>query len=227
MINPDKHKFRVGQLVSYHPFVGKTAVSSGHEITAIDTMPNNFGENVAWVTGKSGCISFNCLSHDDPAIYVLRDTRSSCGSNIMFWAAEGSYTTDLYKAKRFTLDEAKSQHNCRETDVPMCYEQLLAAANDRVDMQYLDSTKAASYSVSTVLVQILNEYDGNDIEFVCEGGSGSTFNYQKARVFDGVNDLAELSELGFHYKIWPMPYLSEIRRKSVQLNSLAAVDLSK
>lgn len=227
MNNPDKNKFRVGQLVSYHPFVGKAAVSSGHEITAVDTMPNNYSENVAWVTGKSGCISFNCLSHDSPAIYVLRDSRSDCGSSMMFWAAEGSYTTDLYSAKRFTLDEAKAQHNCRDTDVPMYYEQLLAAANDRVDMQYLDSVKAASYSKSTVLVQALNEYDGNDIKFVCEGGSGSTFNYQKARVFDGVNDLAELSELNCHYKIWPMPYLSEIRRKTVQADSLAVVDLSK
>ncbi|WP_352298423.1 hypothetical protein, partial [Pseudoalteromonas sp. 20-MNA-CIBAN-0454] len=68
----DVNKFKVGQVVSYHPFIGKAPVSRGHKITAVDTVPNAYGENVAWITGKTGCISFNCLGHDfaDDATYL-------------------------------------------------------------------------------------------------------------------------------------------------------------
>ena len=57
-------ELKIGDKVNYHCFAGGGVSSSGHEITAIDLQPNNFGEDVAWVSGKSGCISLDHLSID-------------------------------------------------------------------------------------------------------------------------------------------------------------------
>lgn len=221
MTDTSKNKFKIGQKVSYHPFIGKAAVSSDHEIIAIKTMPNSFGENVAWITGKSGCISFNCLSHDIPVDYVLRDSRTNCGGNFMFWAVGGSYTTDLLQAERFTKDEALSQHHCRGSDEPMLFDKLLEVANSRIDMQYLDIAKANKCARVTMVVQVLGEYDGNDIMFATDYEGGTTYNFQDALVVNGDEPLSDLAELPFHYKLWPMPYMKELVRKSIQADALA------
>lgn len=52
----------VGDKVKYHTILGQIATSKNHEVTYIDPMPNNFGCDVAWVTGKSGCIDIKHLS---------------------------------------------------------------------------------------------------------------------------------------------------------------------
>jgi hypothetical protein len=57
-------QFSVGDKVSYHPIVGGAAESHGHEITHIELQPNNFGRDVAWVTGKRGCVALDALSND-------------------------------------------------------------------------------------------------------------------------------------------------------------------
>ncbi len=213
----DQHtnKFKVGQLVSYHPFIGKTAVSSGHEILAIEVMPNNYGEHVAWISGKSGCISFKCLSADYPTDYVLRDTRSNCGTNIMFWAAKGSYTTDILQAERFTKEEALSQNQCRNTDEPLLFDRLLEVANSRVDMQHLNTKTAKRYSVVNMVIQVAGDYDGNDILFASDLVGGTTYNFQDAVVISGEGSMTQLTELPYHYRLWPMPYLRDIARKTV------------
>lgn len=55
--------FKVGDKVNYHSIIGHGVTSEGHEITAIDDEPNNnFGGPVAWLTNKSGCVSFDALS---------------------------------------------------------------------------------------------------------------------------------------------------------------------
>lgn len=51
-----------GDTVNYHEIAGGKATSTGHIIKAIEREPNNYGGDVAWVSGKSGCVSMDNLS---------------------------------------------------------------------------------------------------------------------------------------------------------------------
>jgi hypothetical protein len=51
-----------GDEVNYHSIIGGDVTSTGHKVKAIDMAPNNFGGNVAWITGKSGCVAIEALS---------------------------------------------------------------------------------------------------------------------------------------------------------------------
>ena len=52
---------KVGNKVSYSAFIGNTPLSENHEVKSIEPMPNNYGCDVAWITGKSGCIDVEHL----------------------------------------------------------------------------------------------------------------------------------------------------------------------
>ncbi len=53
---------KVGQIVNYHSFIGGPVTSTGHVVKSIEKMPNNYGVDVAWITGKSGCVDMESLS---------------------------------------------------------------------------------------------------------------------------------------------------------------------
>jgi len=55
---------QVGEKVNYHCFAGGEITTSGHEVKHIDLQPNNFGEDVAWISSRSGCVSMDHLSKD-------------------------------------------------------------------------------------------------------------------------------------------------------------------
>jgi len=55
---------QVGDKVNYHCFSGGKITSSGHEVKHIELQPNNFSEDVAWISGKSGCVSIEHLSKE-------------------------------------------------------------------------------------------------------------------------------------------------------------------
>jgi len=55
-------EYKIDDQVNYHSMKGQPATSFNHKITAIELMPNNFGEDVVWLTGKSGCVSSSHLS---------------------------------------------------------------------------------------------------------------------------------------------------------------------
>lgn len=55
-------EFKEGDKVNYHMIEGGKVTSTGHEIMIIQLEPNNFGDDVAWITGKSGCVSLSHLS---------------------------------------------------------------------------------------------------------------------------------------------------------------------
>jgi len=57
--------FNVGDIVNYHAIIGEGITSTGHTITTILPAPNNFGGDVAWISGKSGCVSLEALSNDE------------------------------------------------------------------------------------------------------------------------------------------------------------------
>jgi hypothetical protein len=52
-------------------------------------------------------------------VYLLQDTRSFCGNNVMFWAKRGGYTECLDEAAEFTYYAAESQNKSRGTDKPI------------------------------------------------------------------------------------------------------------
>lgn len=54
--------FNVGDLVFYHPIIGEPHTNIGYEITAIDPDLGGSGQAVAWLKGKSGCVSMAALS---------------------------------------------------------------------------------------------------------------------------------------------------------------------
>ena len=56
------NKIEVGSVVSYHSIIGFKPSSTGHVVKLIELQPNNFGDDVAWITGKSGCVSIEHLT---------------------------------------------------------------------------------------------------------------------------------------------------------------------
>jgi len=119
--------------------------------------------------------------------YYMADTRSICGSNVMFWADNG-YTSDLEKAKIFNQEDAQKQHNDRSTDVPYLVDKINLVKRKRVDMQYLpEKLKIEDMMDGDGAFCIRdNVYDGNDVSFVCLNDNGtrySSFNFDDAFLF--------------------------------------------
>lgn len=57
-----KTRITVGYKVDYHSIVGGPVTSTGHTIRAVERRPNNYGRDVAWVTGKAGCVALDALT---------------------------------------------------------------------------------------------------------------------------------------------------------------------
>lgn len=53
---------QVGDTVNYHAIIGGPVSSTDHVIEDIERAPNNYGCDVAWVTGKRGCVAMRALS---------------------------------------------------------------------------------------------------------------------------------------------------------------------
>ncbi len=58
-----KTEFKEGDLVNYHSIKGGSITSQNHIVTAVETMPNNYGCDVAWISDKSSCVAVESLSH--------------------------------------------------------------------------------------------------------------------------------------------------------------------
>ena len=56
----------IGDKVNFHGIIGGEITSTDHQIKAIEREPNNYGCDVAWITGKSGCVSMDALSLIEP-----------------------------------------------------------------------------------------------------------------------------------------------------------------
>lgn len=75
--------------------------------------------------------------------YYLQDNRSYVGNDVLWWAKDGKgYTTNLSKAHVYTKEQAVSQHNCRESDIPWPKEYVDQKTRPAVDMQYIDIKEA-------------------------------------------------------------------------------------
>lgn len=58
----------VGSKVNYHSYIGGSVTSTGHTVLSISLAPNSFGCDVAWITGKTGCVAVAALSLEGSVI---------------------------------------------------------------------------------------------------------------------------------------------------------------
>ena len=55
-------EIRAGDFVDYHGIIGGPVTSHGHEVRAVQLVPNSFGEDVAWLRGWPGAVSMKALT---------------------------------------------------------------------------------------------------------------------------------------------------------------------
>ena len=58
-----KKKINEGDIVDYHSVIGGPITSNGHKVLATLPTPNNYGMNCAMITGKSGVVNMDSLTH--------------------------------------------------------------------------------------------------------------------------------------------------------------------
>ena len=145
--------------------------------------------------------------------FFLQDSRSNVGSRAMFWREGGGYTSNLDEAEQFKRESAVKHYECRETDLPLPVEYVLARAEVGVDCQYLTKSEAEAYrnEDGRVYVAYAREWDGNDLVWL--GGTGSTANLDDA-IHPGAADAAGYLALGF--ELWPCGYIIERSRPVVR-----------
>lgn len=68
-------------------------------------------------------------------LFYLQNSTTYLGNSMLWWAKDGSYTTDLTQAKLFTQDEAQAQHNARHTDIPWPAQYIHNASRLVIDRQ--------------------------------------------------------------------------------------------
>jgi len=54
-------EIKIGDKVAYCSVVGFKITSENHEVKSIEPMPNNYGCDVVFITGKSGCVDVEHL----------------------------------------------------------------------------------------------------------------------------------------------------------------------
>ena len=57
-----KKGVEVGDKVYYHSVINGPATSKDHVVIKVLKKPNNFGQDVAWISGKAGCVSMKALT---------------------------------------------------------------------------------------------------------------------------------------------------------------------
>lgn len=56
-------EFKKGDIVDYHSVIGGPVTSEKHEVNHVGELPSS--GKVAWISGKSACVSIEALSHSD------------------------------------------------------------------------------------------------------------------------------------------------------------------
>lgn len=126
----------------------------------------------------------------------------------MFWALGGGYTTNIRRAEVFSVDEARRQHESRNSDIPMRLDYLEARREKMVDCQNLKPEerpdtveKLLTYPAETLFYAVVpRQWDGNAVYFVAREGSPST-DVDKARLYTR-EDAKVLLEAQVHH-LWP------------------------
>lgn len=120
---------------------------------------------------------------NDPLFY-MQDTRSPCGSNVMFWRKGGKgYGTNLNELETYNLQDAQAQYDRRDSDVPLLKSLVDELSILAVDHQYLPHSIHAKDLIiggGEYVVQVKGNWNGNDILFI--GDESNSYNYSEAKV---------------------------------------------
>lgn len=74
--------------------------------------------------------------------FYVQDNRQYVGNDILWWAANGSYTTDVSKARVFTKDQAIAQNKDRVSDIPWPKDYIDSRTRPVIDMQNVKIVEA-------------------------------------------------------------------------------------
>ena len=55
-------KVKIGDFVDYHSIIGREVTSTGHMVTAVYPLPNNFGCECAMITSHCGVVAVAALT---------------------------------------------------------------------------------------------------------------------------------------------------------------------
>lgn len=82
-------------------------------------------------------------TYTGPDEFYVQDSRSIVGNDLMWWGIEGiGYTSDVSKARVFTMAQAVAQHQTRDTDIPWPKAYIDARTRPVVDHQYINRDEA-------------------------------------------------------------------------------------
>lgn len=117
--------------------------------------------------------------------FVLQDSRGNTGDRLMFWGKDGSgYTTNLDQAQRYTKDEATSQNESRESDLPWPLAYLVERAELAIDCQYLkvEAVDAGLQTAERGYLFAAKKWNGNDLYWLTNDGD-VTSDFGRAHAF--------------------------------------------
>lgn len=154
-------------------------------------------------------------------LFYLQDTRSTVGSNVLWWAKGGNgYTTDLGKAEIYTLEEAQRLHSSRPSDLPWPKDYVDGLTRRSVDMQYLRQAEAFEQDGNGALgyyVQASRRYDGNDVLWRPMGGGAPAADLAQAQT----HTLEEAQRaMDSESTLWPKAYIEKKARLTVSIERL-------
>ena len=151
-------------------------------------------------------------------MFYLRSRHGDTGCNVVFHNKNGAgYGTDLDNLESFTKEAAQKEVGHDVRSLPLLISEVDKLAIKAVDMQYLDSTKAALNPFARYVIQITGDYNGNDIYFKCD--DGRTYNYDKANTYN-YDDALFFGSTSSNAVIWSKEYLDTIARRTFQAQNI-------
>lgn len=143
--------------------------------------------------------------------YLLQDSRSNTGDNLMFWARAGGYTSNLELAQVFDEAKAFAKHGFRDTDVPWPHDYLVRHTHRVVDTQYVKTEEAQCWhdQAQFYAQNKARGFVGNDLVFLAKDGKRFVIDLDEAKVLTRKEALA-VSDSG--HVFWPTGYIDSKSR---------------
>lgn len=154
--------------------------------------------------------------------FYMTSPHSWCGSNVMFHAASGGYTSNIDEAEEFSHEHAQKEvsngwcRNCNEQEMPLSADHVDDLAVWHVDHQYIKQTYPEFKDKNDEYVAYSKGvWDGNDLQFASV--LGSSFDYSDAKSYSG-DEIAPYFENGKKNESWvfvPKSHTDEIARRTI------------
>jgi hypothetical protein len=150
-------------------------------------------------------------------LFYLQDSRSNLGSNVVFWHIDGcGYGTNLNNLEVYTLADAQSHHNRRNSDVPLLKSLVDELSVSAVDHQALSDAGTEDKNDEYV-IQRKGRWNGNDISFVCR--YGETYDYSKAEVLSK-GEAEQIFTDSETHAIFSKASIDKVARRTFQVDNI-------